>query len=100
MDPEVRWWAKLVGYLALAMIGGALGYIMRTMDAGQQPSFTRVLVEALAAGFAGLLIIFLCQVSNIGELMTGVIVGIGGWLGATATIRRLEPFVFRKKEGP
>lgn len=96
MDAETRWWVKLVSYISLSVIGGILGYIMRSLDAGTKPSIGRSLVEGTAAGFAGVLIILLCRVSGVGEEMTGVIVGIGGWLGASATIRKLEPFVFRK----
>lgn len=99
MDAETRWWVKLFSYIFLSVIGGVLGYIMRSLDSGQKPSLSRSLVEGTAAGFAGVLIILLCRVAGIGEEMTGVIVGIGGWLGASATIRKLEPFVFRKIGG-
>lgn len=99
MDAETRWWIKLVSYLSLSVLGGVLGYIMRTLDSGQRPSLGRCIVEGAAAGFAGVLIILLCRVAGIGEEMTGLIVGVGGWLGATATIRKLEPFVFRKIGG-
>lgn len=96
MDAETRWWVKLVSYIALSVIGGFLGYLMRAFDAGQKPSLGRFLVEGFAAGFAGVLILLLCRATGVGEEMTGVIVGVGGWLGASATIRKLEPFVFRK----
>lgn len=99
MDADTRWWIKLISYLSLSVLGGILGYIMRTLDAGERPSLCRCVVEGAAAGFAGVLIILLCRVAGIGEEMTGLIVGVGGWLGATATIRKLEPFVFRKIGG-
>lgn len=96
MDAETRWWVKLISYIFLSMIGGCLGYLMRSFDSGEKPSLVRFLVEGFAAGFAGVLILLLCRAAGIGEEMTGVIVGVGGWLGASATIRKLEPFVFRK----
>lgn len=99
MDADTRWWIKLGAYLLLAVIGGVLGYLMRTLENGHKPSLLRSLLEGAAAGFAGLLILLLCQVSGIGPEMTGVIVGIGGWLGASATIRKIEPLVFKPLGG-
>lgn len=99
MDSETRWWVKLISYITLSMVGGVLGYLMRAFDSKEKPTVIRALVEAFSAGFAGLLILLLCRVMNIGEEMTGVIVGVGGWLGASATIRKIEPFVFRKVGG-
>lgn len=96
MDSETRWWIKLASYVALAITGGVLGYLMRALESGQKPSLSRFLVEGFSAGFAGLLILLLCRVGGVGEEMTGVIVGVGGWLGASATIRKLEPLVFKR----
>lgn len=96
MDSETRWWIKLAAYVSLAITGGVLGYLMRTLESGQKPSLARFLVEGFSAGFAGLLILLLCRVGGVGEEMTGVIVGVGGWLGASATIRKLEPLVFKR----
>lgn len=100
MDADTRWWMKLGAYLVLAVIGGILGYLMRALENGHRPSLLRSVLEGSAAGFAGLMLLLLCQVSGIGPEMTGVIVGIGGWLGASATIRKLEPLVFKNLGGP
>lgn len=99
MDADTRWWLKLAAYIALAIVGGILGYLMRALENGHKPSLLRSLLEGLAAGFTGLLLLLLCQVSGIGPEMTGVIVGIGGWLGASATIRKIEPLVFKPLGG-
>lgn len=99
MDADTRWWIKVWAYLVLAVIGGVLGYLMRALEKGDKPSLLRSILEGTAAGFAGLIILLLCRVSGIGEEMTGVIVGIGGWLGASATIRKLEPLVFKNLGG-
>ena len=96
MDNDTRWWIKLTSYVVLAIIGGILGYLMRALESGQKPNIGRFVVEGLSAGFAGLLILLLCRVGGVGEEMTGVIVGVGGWLGASATIRKLEPLVFKR----
>lgn len=99
MDADTRWWVKLGAYVLLAVIGGVLGYLMRALENGHKPSLMRSVLEGTAAGFTGLLLLLLCQVSGIGPEMTGVIVGIGGWLGASATIRKIEPLVFKPLGG-
>lgn len=91
MDAETRWWTRLIAYIALASLGGVLGYIMRALDQDQRPSLFRSIMEGVAAGFAGVILLLLCQALEVDEKMIGVIVGVGGWLGASATIRRLEP---------
>lgn len=89
---------KLAAYTGLAWIGGALGYLVRALDQGIRPSFARAIIEASAAAFAGLLFYLLCSATNVSPEMTGVIVGVSGWLGASASIRLLEPLV-KKKTG-
>lgn len=91
---DEKWWTKLTAYLALAVVGGILGHALRTLDKGEKLSWARSILEGLAAGFAGLLIFLLCRTLGVSEEMTGVIVGVGGWLGASATIRRIEPIAF------
>lgn len=94
-----NWWLKTAAYLAFSAIGGMLGFTMRSLD-GKQPlvkfSFWRCLVEGAAAAFVGLLVLFICQAMNLGAQWTGVIVGVCGWLGASATIRMLESVVRSK----
>lgn len=97
MDGDQAWWMKLAAYTGLAWVGGALGYLMRALDQGLKPSAVRAFVESSAAAFAGLLFYLACTAANISPEMTGVIVGVAGWLGASASIRLLEPFV--KKVG-
>lgn len=96
MDAETRWWTKLIAFISLAVVGGILGYLMRTLEAGHKPSLSRSILEGVAAGFAGLLLLLLCRMAGFSEEATGIIVGVGGWLGASATIRRLEPIAFAK----
>lgn len=92
---DEKWWTRLTAYLTLAVVGGMLGHALRTLDKGEKLSWVRSILEGLAAGFAGLLIFLMCRATGISEEMTGVIVGVGGWLGASATIRRIEPLVFQ-----
>lgn len=91
-----RWWVKAILYAVLATFGGFLGYVMRALDKSTPISYGRAYVEGLAAGFVGLLVMLMCDVMNMPDQWTGVIVGVSGWLGANASIRMLEKLVFKK----
>lgn len=96
MIPEDPWWWKAIGYAAFAAFGGFMGHIMRTFDKRERIHWGRACVEGIAAGFVGLLVLFVCQAMDLSEQWTGVIVGVSGWLGANASIRMLEQVVFKK----
>lgn len=98
MDGDQVWWMKLMAYTGLAWLGGILGYLMRALDAGVRPSIVRAFVEAGAAAFSGLLFYLLCSAGGVGPEMTGVIVGVAGWLGASVSLRLLET-IARKRLG-
>lgn len=98
MDPEVfRWqWIQTAGFSLLAMVGGAMGYIMRSIEAGAKINLWRAVAEGTASGFVGVLVALLCQALHLSLQWTGVIVGVCGWLGARATIVLLESVVAHK----
>lgn len=96
MFPEDFWWLKTIAYAAFAAFGGFMGHIMRTFDRRGKIHWGRAAVEGVAAGFVGLLVLFVCQAMELSEQWTGVIVGVSGWLGANASIRMLEQIVFKK----
>lgn len=85
-----------VGHTALAAVGGLLGYVMRENDKGNPLKAWRAFTEALSSGFAGFLVLLLCQAMGLNPLWTGFTVGIFGWLGANVTIRLLERIVYEK----
>ena len=90
------WWVKAILYAALAMFGGFLGHVMRALDKSTPIGYGRACVEGLAAGFVGLLVMLMCNATNMSDQWTGVVVGVSGWLGANASIRMLEKLVFKK----
>lgn len=75
-----------------------MSYLLRSIDGKITVSWGRAFVEATSAGFVGILVLLACQAANLGEQWTGLIVGVCGWLGASATIKMLETLV-RKKLG-
>jgi len=95
MDPEFLrgQWIQTALYSLLAMVGGAMGYIMRSIAAGAKIFFWRAIAEATASGFVGVLVTLLCQALHLNLQWTGVVVGVCGWLGARATIVMLESVV-------
>lgn len=90
------WWVKAILYAALATFGGFLGHVMRALDKSVPISYGRAFVEGFAAGFVGLLVMLMCNATNMSDQWTGVVVGVSGWLGANASIRMLEKLVFKK----
>lgn len=95
--PEgLEWWLWLIGYAAFAAFGGTLGFIMRQLDDKKPITFWRVVFEALCASFAGVLVMLLCQSLNMSVQMTGIIVGVFGWIGGSAAMRYLEKIASRK----
>lgn len=87
---------KAVAFAVLASFGGALGYIMRSIDNNAPIKIGFVFVQAGAAGFVGMLVYLSCVALNLSDPWTGVIVGVCGWLGANSTIRILEKLVYKK----
>jgi hypothetical protein len=100
MDDQtaLAWWLKALAYAAFSSLGGALGHLMRSLDKKERISWGRCIVESIAAGFVGLLVLLMCEAMGVGAQWTGVIVGVSGWLGASATIRMLE-MAMRKRLG-
>lgn len=82
--------------ILFAGIAGALGYIMRALDHGQKLSKGRIALEFCASAFVGLLVIWICGAMHLSPEWTGVIVGVCGWLGASASIQVLQKLVWKK----
>ena len=90
------WWVLFMLYVLFAAVAGGLGYVMRRLDAGLPLAVGRALFEMACAGFAGVLVLLLCQAMDFSLQWTGIIVGVFGWLGGSAAMRYLEKVVVRK----
>lgn len=97
-DPFQIWWVKAICYALFASFGGVMGHLLRTIHKDEAILWGRATVEGLSAAFVGVIVMLLCQTMGLSDAWTGVIVGVCGWLGATATISILERMV-RKKLG-
>lgn len=95
-DLFALWWFKTIAYSAFAAFGGFVGHTLRTINDNRVVSWSRAFIESMGAAFVGILVMMACQAGHVSEGWTGVIVGVCGWLGASATIQMLERIVFRK----
>jgi hypothetical protein len=95
--PEPNWigYLRTAAYVLFAACAGALGYIMRTMDAHEKVNWKRALVEFLSSGLVGYLAMLICRSMGMSIELTSVTVGICGWLGAAASIQVLQKFVWK-----
>lgn len=93
-----NWWLRAGAYTLFSAIGGMIGFTMRAVDGKQPFVLWRLFVEGAGAAFVGVLVMLLCEAMGLSQQWTGVIVGVCGWLGASATIRMLES-VIRNKLG-
>lgn len=89
-------WILSAFYVLFAAIGGALGGIMRRLEAKQEVKFWAIALEGAVSAFAGMLIVLLCQAMELSWQWTGVVVGVCGWIGGRATMTLLERIVTRK----
>lgn len=93
--PPGSWYDHLI-FSVLAAVAGLLGHHMRNVNSRRQTTFKRSLLEAASSGFIGFLTVLLCRAMGISYEWTGVIAGLLGWLGATASIQLFERVVRRK----
>lgn len=84
----------------LAAVGGLLGSLVRMIEAKEQIRWVTVTVETLASGFAGVLVVLLCNYLTLDIRLTGVIVGVCGWVGGRTAMVWLEKRVKPVVTGP
>lgn len=91
-----NWWKEFIGFGAFAAAAGAIGHILRSLEEGTKISLARTAVEALGAGFVGILVVLFCKAMQLDVIWTGLTVGVFGWLGARVTILVLEKAVLKR----
>jgi hypothetical protein len=87
---------ELIAMVALAMIAGALASLSRAVDAGKKIKFPVVFLEACTSGFVGFLSALMCKSAHLDLEISGVIVGLTGWLGAAASVKIIEKIARRR----
>ncbi len=92
-DPHVSESVTLGLYAAFSGAGGVIGYACRTMQSGGSIKWARALTEGLSAAFIGIIVTFICKEMKLDAGWTGAIVGIAGWIGATASVKIIEAIV-------
>ena len=89
----------LVTYLWVVILSATGGFVSfyRKVQRGLANPFniTELIGELITSGFAGVLIFWLCEWSQLNPLLTAVFVGIGGHMGARA-IFQLEQWASSK----
>jgi len=90
------WWGKTLSFVTLAGFAGAVGHALRSIEQEAPLKFSRTALESGAAGFVGLLFKLVCDEMHASEQWTGVVVGLAGWLGASASVGVLEEFVYKR----
>ena len=94
-QPENFNWLVATFYSAFAAMGGLLGHLMRAVDKGDELNLTRAALETFGAAFVGSLVTLACMAAELNPLWSGTVVGVAGWLGASASIRVLEIVIYK-----
>lgn len=97
MDHESRDRAlKFMAVVALAIFGGVIGYMSRAAESNEPVTIGTLIVQAAGAGFAGVLIFLAGSLYDIDWRLIAIVSGIGGWMGADATLRLMSKWARRK----
>lgn len=95
-DPQTNDIIVLALFALFATVGGVIGYLSRTIQAGGEVKWPRAILEGFSAGFIGLVVTFLCEALHLNLCWTGAIVGVSGWMGATASVKIVEMVISRR----
>lgn len=96
LDPAtVTWIVLFIAHVILAAIGGFLGFVMSEYNRHAPGEVVvirwgRAWFEALAAGFAGVVLYFTCLGMGFSETVTASLVGVFGWAGGAVTLHLLR----------
>ena len=80
----------------LAVWGGVVNFLRKVRDGESRKfNFTELIGEICTSGFVGVMTFLLCEAASTDQLLTAVLVGISGHMGAKA-IRFLELVVEKR----
>jgi hypothetical protein len=80
-------WVAYIWVMALAMLGGGVGYMQKVKSGRVKFRWMALFVELMTSGFVGLLTYLLCHSSGVSEPLTAVMVGVSGHMGTRALMQ-------------
>lgn len=84
-DPTSYAFVTYFWVIFLSTVGGFVSFYHKVKRGLASPfSITELVGELITSGFAGLLTFWLCEAGSINPLLTAVLVGISGHMGARA----------------
>ncbi|WP_223521509.1 phage holin family protein [Pseudomonas sp. GL-B-19] len=83
-------------YVVIAATGGVIGHMMRKLGARQTIKLGETALQGVGAAFAGYLVLLGCRSAGVTPEVSGVIIGLCGWLGADATLVLLQSYIYKK----
>jgi len=82
--------------IVLAMVGGLLGYLMRTQKSGHKVRLSHAALQTVSSGFVGYLVCHLGRALSLDTNWMAPVIGVAGWIGALGAMKLLETIVGRK----
>lgn len=95
-DDQKSFWLICLVMALFASVGGVLGYVMRAIDARVKILWWVACVQGASAAFVGIVALFICIEVGLSMRLTGVCVGVFGWIGANASMGVLAKIAFKK----
>ncbi|WPJ68556.1 hypothetical protein OMDBNIEC_00070 [Salmonella phage STP-SP5] len=83
-------WAVLAAFALISLVGGALGYVMRTIDAGKKVRAGVAFLEGLSAAFFGVIMYAIYREFEISLWFAFGLAGLFAWAGSRATLKALK----------
>ena len=97
--PETYPIGTLAWVIGLSIWGGVASFCHKLRNGHARPfNLAEFFGEIVISGFAGMLTFFLCEASNVPQLVTAALVGISGHMGSRA-IFLIERWAMKKWGG-
>ncbi len=84
-DPTTYAAATYLWVFALSIIGGIVNFVRKVKIGESRPfNILELVGEVLTSAFAGIITFYLCEWTNIPQVLTAALVGISGHMGSRA----------------